>query len=112
MFFSPANWAKPSHRYVRRLLDGLARVDKRSRSDLRLIVVASQCTAEQLAAFLPSPPGDVAIVHDPARELMTLFGVTRVPTVVEIDRAGHLAEPEMGYAPERVDALLARLRSP
>ena len=106
LFFSAAPWAVPAHHFVRELLSG-SHGDPTSE---RLLLVATQCSAEQLDELLPVLPTRPALIHDADQQLRTLFGIETVPAVVWIDTDGFLEPPICGFRPARVRALIDRLR--
>lgn len=106
LFFSAAPWAVPAQRFVRELLSG-----QHGDPELeRLLLVATQCDEAQLAEILPSPPPGASVVLDADQSLRALFGVTTLPTLVWIRFDGSVEPGVCGFGPERIRALVERLR--
>lgn len=89
VFVSAASWAKPAQRFAQRALAAMG--DKpRETAQRRWLLVATQCSAEELAALLGETPRN-HIVHDADRWLAKLFDVDSYPAVVHIAADGHVA---------------------
>ena len=89
VFVSAAPWARPAQRFAQRALAALG--DKpRETAKRRWLLVATQCSAEELATLLgPAPRNHV--VHDADRWLAQLFDVDSYPAVVRIAADGTVA---------------------
>ena len=89
VFVSAASWAVPAQRFGRRVLAAMG--DKpRESGERRWLLVATQCSADELAAWLGDAPRD-HVVHDADRWLAQLFDVTSYPAVVRIAADGSVA---------------------
>jgi len=89
VFVSAAPWAQPAQRFTQRALAALG--DKpRETAKRRWLLVATQCSAEELAALLGDTPRN-HVVHDADRWLAQLFDVDSYPAVVRIAADGHVA---------------------
>ncbi|HVS10555.1 MAG TPA: hypothetical protein VMS76_11840 [Planctomycetota bacterium] len=108
VFFSAADWARPSHALAGELLARMREGDLAS-DRARILLVASQCTRSELDGFLAGASGR-RVLHDPDRTLAGLFGVERYPTVVWIDPEGTVASVEVGRREGDAGRILARLR--
>jgi hypothetical protein len=90
VFVSAASWAVPAQRFSRRTLAALGDRPRES-AKRRWLLVATQCSTDELAALLGSDAPRGHVVHDADRWLARLFDVESYPAVVRIGADGRIA---------------------
>ena len=110
-FFSAAPWARPAHAEFLALSSALAGLP-RSNDQLRLFLVGTQCTLEELDRLLGPDAERAHVLSDPDRFLQRSFAVTQLPAWVEVDARGRIVFEKTGRGGVLAEELAARLRLP
>ena len=90
VFVSAASWAVPAQRFAQRALAALGDRPRES-ARRRWLLVATQCSAQELAALLGPEAPRGHVVHDADRWLARLLDVESYPAVVRIGADGRIA---------------------